>query len=184
MADIFEKLKSGEPVDMLSKEYYPVIEELKRSDELSFQLNQVPPSDRERRKELLTDLLEEPLKENTDIFAPLQIDFGRNLKIGKNVFINHNLTMMAVGGITIGDFVQIGPNVTIVTDNHDPYNHYVLNCRSVRIENNVWIGAGAMIMPGVTVGENAIIAGGAVVTKNVSANTVVGGCPAKIIRNL
>ena len=91
---------------------------------------------------------------------------------------------MSIGGIEFGDNVQIGPHVTIVTDNHDLRNRYVLKCRKVVIENNVWIGAGVSIMPGVQVGENAVIAGGAVVTKDVPAKTVVGGTPAKIIRKL
>ena len=70
----------------------------------------------------MEELLTEPLQGHTDIFTPVQIDFGRNLKIGKNVFINHSLTVMAIGGINIGDNVQIGSQVTIVTDNHVPDN--------------------------------------------------------------
>ena len=91
---------------------------------------------------------------------------------------------MAIGGIEIGNSVQIGPHVTIVTDNHDLKDRYVLRCRGVRIEDKVWIGAGATIMPGVTVGRNAVIAGGAVVTKDVPENAIVGGNPAKVIRYL
>ena len=184
MAELFEKLKHGEPVDMMSEEYGEAIKELNRSNELSFRLNQLSPLDRDRRKALLEELLTEPLHEHTDIFTPVQIDFGRNLKIGKNVFINHSLTVMAIGGIDIGDNVQIGPQVTIVTDNHDTDNRYVLHCKKVTIKNNAWIGARAVIMPGVTVGENAIIAGGAVVTKDVPDNTVAGGCPAKVLKQL
>ena len=91
---------------------------------------------------------------------------------------------MSIGGIELGDNVQIGPHVTIVTDNHDLDNWYVLKCKSVVIGNNVWIGAGVNIMPGVHIGDNAVIAGGAAVTKDVLANTVVGGNPAKLIRRL
>ena len=104
------------------------------------------------------------------------------MTFGKNVFINHSFTAMSIGGIELGDNVQIGPHVTIVTDNHDLKNRYVLRCRGVRIGANAWIGAGATIMPGVTVGENAVIAGGAVVTKDVPANAIVGGNPARVIR--
>ncbi len=118
------------------------------------------------------------------IFTPVQIDFPKQITFGKNVFINHSFTAMSIGGIVIGDNVQIGPNVTIVTDNHDFKNRYVLKGKGVKIGKNAWIGAGAMIMPGVEIGENAVVAGGAVVTKNVPANTVVGGNPAKVIKEL
>ncbi len=118
------------------------------------------------------------------IFTPTQIDFPKQITFGKHVFINHNFTAMSIGGIEFGDNVQIGPHVTIVTDNHDLDSRYVLKCKSVVIGNNVWIGAGVNIMPGVHIGDNAVIAGGAVATKDVTANTVVGGNPAKIIRKL
>lgn len=91
---------------------------------------------------------------------------------------------MSIAGITLGDNVQIGPNVTIATDNHDLKDHYILKCRPVTINNNAWIGANATILPGVTVGENAVIGAGSVVTKDVPANTVVAGNPARVIRTL
>ena len=101
-----------------------------------------------------------------------------------NVFINHSFTAMSIGGIEIGDNVQIGPHVTVVTDNHDLKNRYVLKCRKVVIGSNVWIGAGVSMRPGVHSGENAVIAGGAVVTKDGPPDAIVGGNPAKVIRKL
>jgi acetyltransferase-like isoleucine patch superfamily enzyme len=106
------------------------------------------------------------------------------MRFGKHVFINHSFTAMSVGGIYLGDRVQIGPHVTIVTDNHDFANRNVLICKPVKIGNGVWIGANVTILPGVTVGENAVIAAGAVVTKDVPANSIVGGNPARVIRML
>ena len=106
------------------------------------------------------------------------------MRFGEHVFINHSFTAMSVGGIWLGDRVQIGPHVTIVTDNHDFSNRSVLICKPVKIGNDVWIGANVTILPGVTVGENAVIAAGAVVTKDVPANSIVGGNPAKVIRTL
>ncbi len=180
---VFEKLKNGEPVDMMSEEYRPAVEELYRADRALFRLNRAEPRSEEQEK-AFEELFGGPLPEGLGIFTPVQIDFPKQISFGKQVFINHSFTAMSIGGIEIGDHVQIGPHVTIVTDNHDLKNRYVLKCRRVVIGNNVWIGAGASIMPGVHIGDNAVIAGGAVVTKDVPADTVAGGNPARILRNL
>ena len=179
--DIFEKLKSGEPVDMMSEEYQPVIEELHRADKALFHVNHSEPNSEERNT-ALDELFDGSYPEGLGVFAPLQIDFPKQISFGKNVFINNSFTAMSIGGITIEDNVQIGPHVTVVTDNHDLKNRYVLKCKPVRICKNVWIGADVTIMPGVTIGENAVIAGGAVVTKDVPADSIVGGNPAKVIK--
>lgn len=181
--DIFEKLKSGEPVDMLSEEYRPVIDELLRANLALHRLNHSEPT-QENLAKGLDELFGSHDHSGLTIMTPCQIDFPMQLNIGRNVFVNHSFTAMSIGGVTLEDNVQIGPNVTVVTDNHDFANRYVLKCRSVRICKNAWIGANAIIMPGVTVGENAVVAGGAVVTKDVPANTVVGGNPAKVIKEL
>ena len=178
---VFDKLRAGEPVDMMSEEYRPAIEELTRANAALYHVNHTEPFSQEN-----TDALQElfcgQYPESLGLFTPVQIDLPMQMKFGKNVFINHSFTAMSIGGIELGDNVQIGPHVTIVTDNHDLKNRYVLKCRGVRVGANAWIGAGATIMPGVTVGENAVIAGGAVVTKDVPANAIVGGNPARVIR--
>ena len=179
--DVFEKLRNGEAVKMHSEEYLPVIEELHRADKALYHVNHSESQSPERMA-ALNELFCGKYPEGLGVFAPLQIDFPMQITFGNRVFINHGFTAMSVGGIEIGDGVQIGPKVTIVTTNHDPENHDVLKCRRVKICQNVWIGAGARILPGVTVGENAIIGGGAVVTKDVPANAIVGGNPAKVIR--
>ncbi len=183
MTAIFEKLKSGEPVDMMSEEYLPAIEELQRADKALFHLNHAEPGSAEQR-EAWEELFQGHMPEEVTILTPAQIDFPGQITFGKQVFINHSFTAMSIGGIEFGDNVQVGPHVTIVTDNHDLNDRYVLKCKTVVIGRNAWIGAGATIMPGVHIGENAVIAGGAVVTKDVPANAVVGGNPAKVIRNL
>ena len=124
------------------------------------------------------------MQESSHIMPPMQIDMGANVKIRSHVFINHGLTIMARGGIEIEDDVMIGPGASLLTANHDLYDHQVLLCGKVTIRRNAWIGAEAMILPGVTVGENAIVAGGSVVTKDVEANTVVGGNPAHVLKYL
>lgn len=181
--DIFEKLKSGAAVDMMSKEYEPAIRELNRANLALYHLNHTEPLP-EKMQEGFKELFDGEFPEGVNIFTPVQIDFPKQITFGKNVFINHSFTAMSIGGITIEDNVQIGPHVTVVTDNHDFENRYVLKCRSVHIGKNAWIGAGATIMPGVSIGENAVIAGGAVVTKDVPAKVIVGGNPAKVIKKL
>lgn len=181
--NIFEKLKNGEPVDMMSEEYRPAIEELQRADAALFHLNHSEPGS-EEQKNAFYNLFEGGQPEDLGILTPVQIDFPKQMTFGNQVFINHSFTAMSIGGITLEDNVQIGPHVTIVTDNHDFQNRYVLKCRSVRICKNAWIGANVTIMPGVTVGENAVVAGGAVVTKDIPANAVVGGNPARVLKVL
>lgn len=170
-------------VDMRSTAYAPDIKELQRSEDLVFGINQnLPRSDEQR--ELIDELLAGGLDETSTIAAPMQIDRGHDFHLGKRVFINHHLTAMAIGQITIEDDVMIGPDVSLLTANHDTKDHFVLLTAPIRIRRNAWIGAKAIILPGVTVGQNAIVAAGAVVTKDVEANTVVAGNPARVLKTL
>lgn len=120
------------------------------------------------------------------MFPPFYTAFGKTTRVGKEVFINFGCTFLDQGGITLEDGVFIGPEAKILTEAHpeQPEIRHTLLTRPVVIRRNAWIGAGAMILPGVTVGENAIVAAGAVVTKDVPDNTVVAGVPAEIIRNI
>ncbi len=181
--NIFEKLKNGEPVDMHAEAYRPVVAELHRADKALFHLNHAEPRT-EAWNRAFRELFDGEAPEDLGIFTPTQIDFPKQMTFGNHVFINHNFTAMSIGGTKLGDNVQIGPHVTMVTNNHDLTNRYVLKCREIVVGNNVWIGAGASIMPGVHIGDNAVIAGGAVVTKDIPANTVAGGNPARVIRRL
>lgn len=135
------------------------------------------------RKEL-SAIIGSTLDNSTIVFAPFHTNFGKHIKIGKQVFINHGCSFLDLGGITIEDHALIGPKVSIITENHpiDPAQRKSLVLDSVVVKANAWIGAGAIILPGVTIGENAIVAAGAVVTKDVAANTMVGGVPARFIK--
>lgn len=140
----------------------------------------------EEIRAILSEILGQRIDSSTTVLAPFSTNFGKHTTIGKNVFINHGCSFLDLGGITIEDDVLIGPQVKIVTENHpvDPGNRKSLDVKSVHIGKNVWLGAGAIILPGVTVGENSIVAAGAVVTKDVPANTIVGGVPAKFIKSI
>lgn len=139
-----------------------------------------------KARTILAQIFNQQLDEKTTIFPPFTTNFGRFTKIGKNVFINHGCSFLDLGGITIEDEVLIGPQVKLVTENHplDPATRKGLITKPILIRRNAWIGAGATILPGVTVGENSVVAAGAVVSKDVADNTVVGGIPAKVIKSI
>ncbi|NRO50988.1 DapH/DapD/GlmU-related protein [Lactobacillus helveticus] len=135
-------------------------------------------------QQLVSEIIGDPVADTTEIRLPFYSDYGRNIKLGERVFINANVMMVDLGGITIEDDVLIGSGAYLISVNHqlDPHHRKELELKPVLIKKNAWIGAKATILPGVTVGENAVVAAGAVVTKDVPANTVVAGMPAKVIK--
>lgn len=135
-------------------------------------------------RRLMSDLIGKPLDEGFGLFPPFYTDCGMNTKIGKGTFINMGCSFQDWGGIEIGDKCLIGHNCTICTVNHsqNPDNRGDMICSPVKIGNKVWVGANVTILPGVSIGDGAIIAAGAVVTKDVEPATIVGGVPAKKIK--
>lgn len=140
----------------------------------------------EEIRDLFSELIGKPVDDSFGLFPPFYSDCGKNITVGKSVFINSGCHFQDQGGITIGDGALIGHNVVLATLNHDfaPQKRSTLHPAPIVIGENVWIGANATIVPGVTVGNGAIIAAGAVVTKDVPENVIVGGVPAKIIKEI
>lgn len=140
----------------------------------------------EEVRSFMSKLTGRHVDESFAMFPPFYTDCGKNIIIGKNVFINSGCKFQDQGGIIIGDGALIGHNVVLATLNHDmdPEKRSTLYPASIVIGENVWIGANATVLAGVTVGNGAVVAAGAVVTKDVPANTVVGGIPAKFIKDV
>lgn len=137
-------------------------------------------------RELFAKLIDKPVDESFAMFPPFTTDCGKNIEVGKNVFINSGCRFQDQGGIRIGDGVLVGHNVVLATLNHDmdPKKRSTLHPSPIHIKDNAWIGANATVLPGVTIGEGAIIAAGAVVTRDVAPNVVVGGNPAKQLKTI
>jgi len=182
--DIFDRMKAGEPIRLDDPEYPKIWEVVTRTLKLSAELNTATNVDEIRER--LSEIIGTKIDASAIVFAPFYTNFGRFTQIGKNVFINHACSFLDMGGIIIEDEVLLGPRVNLTTENHplDPANRRALICKPILIKRNAWIGAGATILPGVTIGENAVVAAGAVVAKDVPANTIVGGVPAKIIKQI
>ena len=138
----------------------------------------------EEVRALLERLTGKPVAESVVIFPPFYSEFGKNLTLGKNIFINSGCRFQDTGGITIGDGTLIGHSSTLTTLDHaiDPDRRADMVPAPVVIGRKVWLGAGVTVVPGVAIGDGAIVGAGAVVTKDVPANAIVAGVPAKLIR--
>ena len=154
-----------------------------RISEIVFKINHTMPNTDEYNN-LLKELFGENIGENSTVMAPIAGAAFDRVKIGGNVFINSNSLLMARGGITIEDDVMIAANVQLLSNNHDEYDRQVLTCKPIHIKKGAWIGAGASILPGVTIGENAIVGAGAIVTKDVGDCEVAVGIPARVVKTL
>lgn len=126
--------------------------------------------------------------ENSTVIPGFNCDCGKNIHVGKNFIANYNVTILDIAPVYIGDYVMIGPGTVITTVGHpiSPKGRrmHLASAKSVKIGNDVWIGGNVTILPGVTIGNNVIIAAGAVITKDIPDNCVVGGIPAKVIKNI
>jgi acetyltransferase-like isoleucine patch superfamily enzyme len=182
--DIFQRLLQGEAISFNDPDYFRIIKACNDTRKLLCRLNAA--SEPEEIRSLIGKIIGFKVDATTMLFPPFQINYGRNTRIGKNVFINFDCTFLDLGGITIEDHVMLGPKVSLLSEGHPVavMSRQTLTVGSIHIKRNAWIGAGAIILQGVTIGENAVVAAGAVVSKDVPANTIVGGIPAKHIKNL
>jgi acetyltransferase-like isoleucine patch superfamily enzyme len=139
-----------------------------------------------RVRELLSELIGGPVADSVRVFPPLTADFGKNITIGERVFLNAGCRFQDQGGITIGDDCLIGHNAVIATLQHDiaPERRADLVPSPVVIGRNVWLGANVTILPGVTIGDDAVVGAGSVVTRDVPARSIVVGSPARVVRTI
>ena len=181
--DIFERLLAGEAISANDPQIGRLREEAYVVKELLVQMNNS--SDLTAITGILSKILGREVQD-VALFTPIHINYGRHITIGKNVFINFDCIFLALGGITIEDDVLIGPKVSLITESHslDPQQRNGLIVKPIHIKKNAWIGANATILAGVTIGENSVVAAGAVVSKDVTDNTIVAGIPAKVIKTI
>ncbi|SIO45803.1 sugar O-acetyltransferase [Chitinophaga niabensis] len=162
-----------------------MVANVKRATAITTKLNRLTFDDLDEIRTLFSELTGKEVDQSFLLIPPFYTAGGTEIRIGQNVFINQNCTFYDLGGLHIGDDVMIGPNVSIITTGHplEPSQRRAITIgKPIVIERNVWIAAGAIIIGGVTIGENSVVAAGAVVTKDVPPNTLVGGNPARPIR--
>jgi maltose O-acetyltransferase len=176
---------------MLSGEYYngadaSLVEDREQARKLAFEFNNTKPEEREKRNEIMKRLI--VAKGLFHIEAPFNCDYGYNIEVGENFYANFGCIMLDVNKIDIGNNVLFGPNIQIYTATH-PINpaerlmgkEYGL---PITIGNNVWIGGGSIICPGIKIGDNTVIGAGSVVTKDIPENVVAAGNPCKVIKKI
>ena len=182
--EFLKTANSGKPLD--TEEIHRFMDHMSNeARRLTFKLNTAYRTPDEVRA-LLSELFGYKVPDTFRVFPPFYTDFGKNIHVGEGVFINACCHFQDHGGVTIGDSSQIGHNVVFATLNHgiEPEKRKYTKPAPIVLGKNVWVGSNSTILSGVTIGDNAIIAAGAVVTKNVPANTVVGGVPARHIKDI
>lgn len=185
MRDIFQRELEGEVISLDDPEYPKIAAWITEAQRVIAEMNTGYRDPAEVRA-LFSRLTGTAVDESFWLLPPFYTDFGRNIRVGRNVFVNHACEFMDRGGITLGDDVLIGPKVNLVTINHplDPSRRRSTYCAPIVIQRGAWLGAAVTVMPGVTIGENAVVAAHAVVTRDVPSDTVVGGVPARVIRSI
>jgi acetyltransferase-like isoleucine patch superfamily enzyme len=186
VSDIFSRDRSGEVIKLDDPEYPSLFKIIKKAIRTTAKLNSLVTDDGQEINKVFSELIGKKVDDTFFIIPPFYTDFGENINIGKNVFVNHACTFMDRGGIVIEDNVLIGPKVNLITTNHplNPSERRATISHPIVIKKGAWIGVGATILAGVTIGENSVVAAGAVVSKDVPDNCVVGGVPARFIKSI
>lgn len=164
-----------------------MVADTRRAMAITARLNRLTFDDADEVRALFGELIGRAVDQSVLLLPPFYTAGGREISVGRNVFINQNCTFYDLGGLDIADDVLIGPNVNLITTGHplDPSQRRAVTIgKAIVIERNVWIAAGATVIGGVTIGENSVVAAGSVVTRDVPANMLVGGNPAQVIRSI
>ena len=178
---VFDLMEQGGPTDVREPYFKDAVDEMMRARVLCARANAKMPDD-PTYVENLEELFGRKL-DDVRILTPFICDFGNRVKFGKGVFINHSAILSASGGIEFEDGSMAAPGLRVATINHDMNErHAIYTYGKVTVKKNAWIGMNVTICPGVTIGEYAVVAAGAVVTKDVPNYAVVGGVPARVIR--
>lgn len=179
-----ERMEAGDPYIADDPE---LEEALLAAQDLAADYNRAGARDAELRRRLLTGLLG-AVGEGTEVRPPLAVDYGRNITIGARCFVNFGLVALDVAAITIGDDAQIGPNVQLLTPTHPvepgPRRDKWEAAEPITLGDNVWLGGGVIVCPGVTIGADTVVGAGSVVTKDLPAGVIAVGNPARVIRAL
>ncbi len=184
LEDFLEHVGTRRPLD--TPEVYRFMDAMSdRARRITCEINGTYRSQEELRR-LFEQLFGHPVDPTFKVFPPFYTDFGQNIRIGRNVFVNAGCHFQDQGGITLGDGCLIGHNVVFATLNHDfdPARRAAMTAAPIVLGRNVWVGSNATILQGVSIGDGAVVAAGAVVTKDVPANTVAGGVPARPLRRI
>ena len=182
--DFLEAVKTGEPLD--TEEIHQFMDRMSgEARRITFRLNSAYRTPGEVRA-VLSELFGYKVPDTFRVFPPFYTDFGKNIHVGEGVFINACCHFQDHGGVILGDGCQIGHNVVFATLNHGlaPEERASTIPAPIVLGKNVWVGSNATILQGVTIGDNAVVGAGAVVTRDVPANAVVGGVPAKFIKSI
>ncbi len=160
---------------------------IQRAIGLTERLNRIPFEERDAIHQAWSELTGTAVDATFALIPPVYSEHGLSIRVGRNVFINQGCTLNDIGGIEIGDDVMIGPRVSLITSGHpvDPnQRRKQIVAAPIVIQRNVWLGAGAMVLQGVTIGEDSVVAAGAVVTRDVPPRTLVAGVPARVLRSI